>query len=290
MKRAALIICLLFVTNFLFSENADCEEEGWTFDFDAGYAFGQFIGLKQNYGEVGLFIAPRSLSPWYPFAQLNGYWLQDNKWAASAGAGVRRMNECCDRLYGVNFFYDGRRGCRSKVFNRFGIGLESLGRCLDFRINGYLPFQEKHHCCCSFFDQYTGGFFWKQRESEFVFRGVDAEIGYQFWKGCDFFLYGAAGPYYYYNKRIGGFAGAFVRLELTWQDYLSFIVRVSGDKEFHTQVQGEVLVTIPLYNDSCCNPCPTCCISPYQPVERNNIIFTKNVAVPAGIGNRISRI
>jgi hypothetical protein len=271
MKHIRLVLSFFFMVLCLTAQ-ASGDEEEWTFDVDTGYAFGQYIGLDQNYGEIGVLVACPSFSSWDLFSQMNGYWLQDNQWAASVGIGVRRTN-CSGRQWGVNFFYDGRKGCRSKIFNRLGIGAELLSRCFDFRINGYLPFEQRHTCSTFLYDQYIGDYFWKRSEREFAFKGVDAEIGRRLWDVCDFSLYGALGPYYYYNKQVGSFVGGFARLELNWLDYLSCIVRISYDKENRTRVQGELVATIPLYQLGSNVGC-SCSLS-YVPVQRNPVIFTK---------------
>ena len=281
-----LFLSLLASCSLIAEEIETIEDPSWTVDLKGGYAFGHYIGLDKNYGELGLFIAPHSYAPWVPFADLNGYWLSDNKWAASCGLGMRWLNPCScrglSRAWGANLYYDYRHGCRNKGFNRIGIGLESLGPCFDFRINGYIPVEDKQRCFFCFYDQYIGNYFWKQEENQFSFRGIDAEIGWRMWNRCDFSLYGAAGPYYYQSKAVKGFAGGFARLSLTWQDYLSFIVRVSYDREFRTKVQGEVLVNLPLYDVfsktqecSCECSCSNFCSWLVQPVQRNNVIFTK---------------
>jgi len=60
----------------------------------------------------------------------------DVLFSANIGGGYRYYVEEMDRIFGVNAFYDYRdTGLHS--FNQIGVGIETLGTCLDFRANGY---------------------------------------------------------------------------------------------------------------------------------------------------------
>jgi Inverse autotransporter, beta-domain len=249
------------------------QNEDWVLRLKAGYAFGQFIGLNDSYAELGLFLAPKTLGKWLPFADINGYLLNNGEWATSAGLGLRWLNVDSQRIWGANFYYDGRKSHRKTVFNRLGIGLESLGP-IDFRINGYFPLNQSRQCSVCSFKNSNGDFFWKQTQKEFTFRGVDAELGAYLLEWRDFSFYGAAGPYYYYNRSVNGFVGGFARLELNWREYLSFNMRLSYDKKYQTKVQGEILLTLPLYELFVNHSFESYKEIFTQPVQRNNLIFT----------------
>ncbi len=59
-----------------------------------------------------------------------------NYWEFNAGGGSRWYNADRDRIFGVNLYYDGRKTATT-FLNQIGFGVESLGKYLDFRANGY---------------------------------------------------------------------------------------------------------------------------------------------------------
>lgn len=249
----------------------------WAVRLEGGYAVGRFIGLHENYAELGTFLAPAPIAEWQPFVDLRGYRLDNGDWAASGGLGVRWRDACFCRIWGANLFYDYRESCIGN-FNRIGFGLESLGECWDCRLNVYIPVNgdTKRSCLCVF-DDFIGPFLVTVRKKEFIFKGIDAEIGGHLWRWCNFSLYGAAGPYYYYHTHCDQIFGAQARLELYWLQYLSLEVRGSYDEEDKTNVQGKVMLRIPLdiffCSGTACDPCRELLI---QPVRRFGVIFTKH--------------
>ena len=105
---------------------------------EAGYSWGQFIGIKEDYAELGLFVPVTFCDRWAIFADGRAYRFEDDQWGASAGIGFRGFT-CDGRIFGANFYYDYLEGTNNGYFNRLGVGLEWLGPCWDLRVNGYLP-------------------------------------------------------------------------------------------------------------------------------------------------------
>lgn len=298
MKYCRLMVCLLSLGIGLacqgnaaymaepYAGNPCCDDDetlSWTYRLEAGYAFGQFIGLEQNYEELALFVASPICNPWPFFVDVRGYHLSgDGEWAASVGTGLRVRDFCNERLWGANLYYDYREGCFGP-FHRIGVGLESLGECWDLRINGYIPIcSNKRNGRVYIFDDPVVDAHSTCHRQEFQFYGVDLELGAPLFCACDWpvFLYGAIGPYYYYSKDPSDVYGGYGRLELDMWEYLSLEVRVSSDNEFGTHAQGKIMITIPLdllysyWNGSNC--CADYCEPLYvQPVRRNNVIFTE---------------
>jgi hypothetical protein len=255
-----------------FSEDfANAFKDPWMTRLEVGYACGRFIGIKDHYQEVGVFMAHRSSVAWLPFVDVRGYHLGKRSWAANACVGIRVPHS--SRIVGVNLYYDFYK--RHRDFNRLGVGVESLGRQWDFRLNGYLLVGPRtHHSHLHVFDSFIGSFRATCREVEYAFNGLDAEIGsYIFKKPC-FSLYSAAGPYYY-DSKFDHFVGGQARLELQWRRYVSLEMRVSYDHVFHTQVQGKVMLSFNLDELFCGRSCRDNS-SLIQPVWRNGIIFTKS--------------
>ena len=95
------------------------------------------IGYKDGYTTFEAFLAPDP-SQWTitPFLDARGHVFNNGKWATNVGAGVRTL--LGNRAYGINAYYDYRNAGRFNS-NQIGVGLETLGKLFDFRINGYLP-------------------------------------------------------------------------------------------------------------------------------------------------------
>jgi len=283
---ALLGLCLIYAETArasLYLQTAylkDCKcGDAWTLRLDGGYTFGEFIGLKQDYAELGVFIAPKHTNRAQNFFDARGYWLDNGEGAASVGIGRRLWDcdSCC--ILGANLYYDFRHG-RLGTFNRIGVGLECLCECVDFRVNGYFPLKHgTRHGKFNFFDDFIGPFFETCQEKEFAYLGFDGEIGRYLW--CDCFcnlscdLYGAIGPYFFQHSEREGVYGGYARLNLSLSEYLILEARVSSDNTFHTRFQGSVIFSFPLYQLFLCDPCENPCRELLtQPTIRNGLIFT----------------
>lgn len=252
----------------------DINDNRWTIQLESGYTMGKFIGLEENYVELGVFVAPESINGLQPLVDLRGFRLDNGDWAASVGIGTRWWDRSSFRVYGTNLFYD-YRNAHFANFHRIGIGLESLGECLDYRLNVYLPVNgDTKHSSLHVFDKFTSGFIATCQEHEFAFKGVDFELGWHIWHSCNFSLYGSTGPYYYHNKRVSGIFGGQAHLELSWVSCLTLEVRVSYDKKFDTHVQGKIMLSLPLYELYCGRQDDSCQELITQGVKRNNVPFT----------------
>lgn len=295
MKNLRWMICCLFIWNSIICEGNDsysycepffdnmCYDEysggSWTVRLEGGYTFGKFIGLEKKYGEIGLFLASPVIDEWQPFLDARGYRLEGGKWAASTGVGVRVWDAYLERLWGANLYYDYRNVCFGAL-NRMGLGFESLGECWDVRINTYIPIKSKTTSKLKVFDPFDDTLFGICHFREFQFYGLDAEVGGTLWSWFDdLTLYGAIGPYYYYNRCPGHIFGGYARLELNYFKYVTFEALVSHDKKYGTQGQGKAMINIPFEELFACLGwiacCPDSCKALFvQPVKRNNVIFT----------------
>lgn len=242
---------------------------------EAAYNAGRFIGIKHNYAELGLFLPGMYKEHWLTFADARVYRLENCKWAANLGVGARIWVE--DKgIFGTNIFYDYLEGDIKDGFHRMGLGLEWLGKCWDFRINGYIPVNERSHSSLHVYSNYIGNYLVTSRDRESCIReGFDAEIGKAIGCWCDFKLYGAIGPYYYHGNHDKNFWGCQARVELFWKSYLSLQIRSSYDNKYHTHLQARMLLSIPLDTIWGCEPFEDICAILFtQPVRRNGIIFT----------------
>lgn len=237
----------------------------------AGYATGRFISIDRDYAKIGLFSPLLCCDQTVFFADGRGYRFNDGKWAASGGLGLRK--EFCDcGVVGINAYYDYLRGCAKNNYNQIGVGLEWLHECWDARINGYLPINTKTQLCkhCVF-DHIGNGFHASKRHVEFVYKGLNAELGVALIKHPNGTLYTAAGPYYYHTT-YHRFWGGYARVEFDWKSYFTTEVRVTYDDVYKWNVQGFAQISIP-FSLFCL---PNCCCSDlfFQPVRRNDMILT----------------
>lgn len=243
---------------------------------EVGYSVGDFIGIDEDYAEVDLFIPAVFCNRSDIFLDARGFRFNDDRWAASIGGGFRSFVGNTDHILGVNVYYDYLQGKPRGHFDRIGVGLEWLGFCWDFRINGYFSVGSDNGFSdnpVTFF--YPGGQQISCISTEFPMnQSFDAEIGAPLFCYCNFRLYGAAGPYFYKQKNHKDIWGGYARIEFGWE-YLTFRVRTSYDDFYHSRTQFSAFLTIPFDILFCWNCCRDCCRDLLiQPVRRNPIIFT----------------
>lgn len=273
--RIKFLILFLALGSFLADafENDDClyDDSDWHWRIEAGGAGGRFIGFDKNYAELGLFTALPFQGDWVYFSDLKGYWIQDGKFAANAGVGMRYLDQCSGYLYGGNCYYDYIK-TSTGAFNRLGIGIEALSPCFDIRVNGYLPLNESREKWVRV-DNYGDGFQSTIRKKDFAFYGVDAEVGMPFCQEDCFSLYAAIGPYYYGTKNIEKIIGGQARLQFKVIECLTIEGRFSYDDTYYTRAQGVATLSFALDElFDCCKNSP-CIKYVTQPVQRNPLPF-----------------
>lgn len=104
-------------------------------------------GFGQEDGQVG--IGLRGAAPIDDGAFfIDGQYRINSSEAASfdVGLGLRRIVDRgqgrSSRLYGVSAWYDGEVTRNDNYFNQFGLSLECLGECVDFRVNANFPLDD----------------------------------------------------------------------------------------------------------------------------------------------------
>ncbi|MBS0627307.1 MAG: hypothetical protein JSS09_03745, partial [Verrucomicrobia bacterium] len=203
---------------------------------------GNGVGYNQGYSTLeGFFTLPATLDkPWIPFLDLRGHIFNNGKPAANAGVGLRYLSS---RVWGINTYYDYRKTSHLN-YNQISVGLESLGRLLDFRINGYLPVGQKAQRYDTKMDGFKGNYLILSRKKEFDMKGANAEMGVHITNNKYAALYAAAGPYYLDYKGINAWGGEF-RLGLDITDYIKIEGNTSYDNIFNWIAQGQFSVNIP---------------------------------------------
>lgn len=237
-----------------------------------GYAAGQFITIDKSYLELGFSNPFMVCQDCYSFIDLNGYRFNNGKWASSIGLGIREnITDCC--AFGVNAYYDYRRINCERNFHQLGVGLEWFTERLDFQINGYVPIKNRSHKCIHTFNLNVVV---TNEETIFAYTGFDAGIGTQLFNYCNYSLYTALGPYYFFKHNRDDFAGVFGELQLDWQSMVSLQLRMSYDRVNAFNVQGVFQLSIPLDFSCFCEDKKywECEGLLSRPVRRNDMILT----------------
>lgn len=255
-----------------------------------GTAFGNYIGIRQGYAELGLFGMIKIPSESYLFLEGRGFLLSNNDWVGNMGFGIRKTFCLFSPvILGANIYYDYRsahftkeENCECCFLNSFrksfaslGLGFEMLSEYMDFRSNIYLPMKEKQSSKSYF--SYSNGHFSSLQTIRYIPYGIDAEIGKRLNFCSQFYATGAAGLYGYFYRNSKKVYGPFIRLKFGWGDYLSLQARYSYDNRFHSSLQGSLLFSLPFEQLAhCLNACCTICFDPMtQPVQRKYILFTE---------------
>lgn len=261
---AGFLICFTITT---FAENISretasefCPGDKKHYRASVRHIEGGGIGYNQGYTTFDLFLAPRS--SWHllmPFLDLRGHLFDNGKWAANAGTGIRGILR--GRTYGLNVFYD-YRDTKKIHYNQLGIGLETLGKVCDFRINGYFPFGKKITSPYEMrFDQFSGAEMIISQKHQFAMKGGDAEIGFHFGKSRLFDFYAAAGPYYYIGEISDHIWGGKGRINGVFKDCITLEISDSYDPKFKNNFQTQLSFSFSfgkkfrVKKKECCNSC-----------------------------------
>ncbi|HSX37679.1 MAG TPA: inverse autotransporter beta domain-containing protein [Chlamydiales bacterium] len=238
------------------------------------------VGYSEGYTTLEGFFAPDP-EPlrMIPFLDVRGHIFNNGKMAANAGLGLRRITGC--RTFGLNAYYD-YRNTKRLHYNQVGVGLETLGKLWDFRLNGYLPVGKKSTSPYDTrFDGFSGHYLLLSQKRQFAMKGADAEIGFHFGKTENFDFYAAAGPYYYIGPIGPNTWGGRARLAAMFKEYITLEVSDSYDRMFHNNFQGQLTLSLPFGGRSRVKPtnaCHSCKLADalvsrmVQPVGRDEII------------------
>jgi trimeric autotransporter adhesin len=200
------------------------------------------IGYNQGYTTLEGFLAPGDPYDhhWVPFVDLRGHVFNNGKYAANAGVGLRYL--ASSRVWGINTYYDYRQSPR-RHYNQAALGLESLGKSWDFRMNGYLPLGL---IASSRYQTHFQGFknhsILLSSKREFTLAGGNFEAGYHVNSFKNFPIYLAAGPYYLEGKGKKGWGGQ-LRGALDIYNYVRIEGNASYDNLFKWIGQGQLSLT-----------------------------------------------
>jgi len=231
---------------------------------------GSTVGDRISYTTLEASIFPCNYKNFSPFVDLRYHGFgESSQNAANAGLGFRFAPNRTDVILGANVYYD-YRNVHYGSFNQIGIGFESLGPLLNFRINGYLPLgKQSQHYSSKYFARYPGGYFIIRKKFADSLRGLDFEAEMLIAKNCCVDIYLAIGGYYYEKKKCGkNILGSEYRLTVYPQSCFSFGVCATHNCHYQTRVQAEITFTIPCR----CQGNAEAFSTRYLPVQRREMI------------------
>lgn len=257
----------------------------------ARYTSPQGIGYNHGYSTIELFLTPYKIcnKRWLPFIDLRGHVFDNGRFAANAGMGLRYLAK--KRVWGGNVYYD-YRDTNRQHYNQIALGLESLGKLFDYRINGYLPVGWKQsHRYNSVFSSFQGHSMLVQSKYDFALGAINAEIGAHVNSLKKVPLYFAAGPYYMSGKGATTWGGCLRASISFFSNYVRIEGNIAYDHFFKWTGQGQVGIRIP-FGGKCkvkrnenqsCGQTTVISYRAMQPVERNEIIPVgkQNIISPA---------
>lgn len=240
---------------------------------------GRWLGTHLDYTSIGeMFAFSSSTSRLQPFLDIRGHLFNNGEKGANVGGGVRYQTDS-GALLGVNAYYDYRKG-EFHNYHQLGLGIERLGQCWEFRVNGYIPVcQQVGHSKIHVFDDFIGDFFATCQEKQASMWGVDAELGRWLCMDCCscFDLYAGIGPYYYASKVNKHKAyGGELRLLSHIGKYFTLELICGYDRISRGMVQATITFGFPIIASIFCGDQNNCCDCPcpmtFQPVHRQEII------------------
>ncbi len=210
---------------------------------------------------------------------LRGHVFNNGQGAGNAGLGFRCPIHHDKYLIGANAFYDIRQST-DLLCNQVGVGLEWLGKYVDFRTNGYLPVGKKKDIEIKTFETFSGRSVLIQRKLKAALPSIDAEVGTPLPNP----FYFAVGAYYLFKQsesslEVGNALGFKMRAEVDIGRYFTLGFAVTYDPIFKTRPQGYISLNIPFEKKKCLKSQDkqVCIISKARnlrqvPIMRNEII------------------
>lgn len=122
--------------------------EPWSIDgqtpyiqrFGGGYRYGDGLGFQNGYADLEWMIPIRGDSRLDNFFVDTHFLIKDEaKVAGNVTLDYRRYNPEWNRIIGLYAFWDGMQTPLGNQMQQLGVGLETMGRILDARMNVYIP-------------------------------------------------------------------------------------------------------------------------------------------------------
>lgn len=215
---------------------------------------GEWLGSEDN-GDAGVNVM---LPFWFGqsdamlFLDARGTVTYSGGGASNIGAGIRRYNAFRDRVFGINAYWDHDNGNR-RSYNAVGVGIESLGRWVDFRANAHFNFGTDRNIISRTHDvdsfQFgagpTGVLVNRVELQESAFSGLNVEVGTPTPLLGRYGFETHVGAYYFQADDNEDVTGISVRNEMQISDDIRAGISVTNDDVFDTQVFATLSITIP---------------------------------------------
>lgn len=206
--------------------------------FSAGYTSGPGVGYSNGFSQIEAFVPVWGAS--YQnlvYLDLRGIASDNNfHWGNNIGAGYRYYSPERDRIYGGWAAFDTRDSGFS-TYTQVAGGVESMGRWLDFRGNGYLitgpqsVITNNYFICAPIFSG-TNIMAPQVIDTENALSGVDAEVGGGVPGLARYGVRAFGGAYAFRGQHVGPFAGAQARLEARINNNVDFNLQARADPVF----------------------------------------------------------
>ena len=212
---------------------------------------GGLYGYDAGYSNIGVFAPYKLEEDAILFVHGMGMVTYDGRGGASVGTGWRYWMEGLDRIVGLSVWFDFDNG-HAQPYQQVGLSFESLGRYVDYRINGYIPISNPDHVLYSQLSSnsflYGSGIgLIRNNTIEQSYTGFDAEMGGPTPILGRYGLNAYIGGYFFTgNGQHGGnFTGVSGRLLSQINEDVSFGVQVTDDAAFGLNTQFQVFVNLP---------------------------------------------
>lgn len=226
----------------VFQPKFNVDSRGGGLYYGGGYTnIGAFIPYAIESDEAIVFLDARGLLTY------------DNQGGgANVGIGWRWWMREYDRITGLSAWYDNSNGGIGPNFNQIGLSFESLGRYVDYRVNGYIPAGQHDHAGASSLASTAsclGNNIVFQRTTQVAqaYTGFDAEVGGPLPLVGRYGVNAYVGGYHFMGagQAGGSFTGASGRFISQINEDVSFGVQWTKDHTFGFNTQFQVFVALP---------------------------------------------
>ena len=212
---------------------------------------GGLYGYQAGYSNIGVFAPYKLEEDAIVFVHGMGLITYDGRGGATVGTGWRYWMENIDRIVGLSAWFDFDNG-HAQPFQQVGLSFESLGRYVDYRVNGYIPISNPEHVLYSSLTQnaFLNGnliSLIRNNTTEQSYTGFDAEIGGPTPILGRYGLNAYIGGYFFTGNgsQGGDFTGVSGRILSQINEDVSFGVQVTNDHLFGLNTQFQVFANLP---------------------------------------------
>jgi hypothetical protein len=203
------------------------------------------VGYKDGYSTLQGFGIYENNSAFMPFLDLRGHVFNDGKLSGNVGLGARTDLTSINHLLGLYSYYDVRRADPDFTVNQVSLGVELLGKRMEYRLNGYFPVgRHKSREYGLRFATFRGHEILLREKRKYVMRGGDAEVGVHVTQSCRHAIYAGIGPYYFTAEPFSTWGGK-ARVLWRYQEYLALEAAYSYDHLFKNIFQGTISLSYP---------------------------------------------